>query len=73
MHNPPSIVSAIISNLDPQIARGPDGIPEIVLTKYPDEAAIFSKLYNKCPAGSCFPAVPVFKKTRDLLGSYLYM
>lgn len=74
MHETPSIVSAMTSNLDSKITRVPDVIHEIVLKKCPEEeAATFSKLYNKCCAAGSFPAVPISKKSRDLLGFYVYL
>lgn len=67
----PPIVSAVISNLDPSNACGPNGIPVIDLEKCaPELDFILSKQYNKCFTDAFFPApwkspflVSVFKNS----------
>lgn len=73
IHITPSMVSTIISNLDPNNACEPDGIPIIVIKKcVPERAPVLLKLFINCLAAACFLAywksssvVPVFKDSSE--------
>ena len=66
-------VAAVIAQLDPSKATGPDGIPVVVLQKCsPELSPVLSKLYAKCVSESCFPScwkfpsvIPVFKNSGE--------
>ena len=65
--------AAVIAQLDPSKATGPDGIPVVVLQKCsPELSPVLSKLYPKCVSESCFPScwefpsvIPVFKNSGE--------
>ena len=66
----PKMVKKAISELDLSKAKGPDGIPVVVLKNCePELSSILAKLFNLCLKESCFPdcwkvsyTVPAFKK-----------
>ena len=66
-------VAAVIAQLDPSKATGPDGIPVVVLQKCsPELSPVLSKLFAKCVSESCFPScwkfpsvIPVFKNSGE--------
>lgn len=85
---PESVMSVIISKLEPYKVYGLDGIPAILFKnkEYPELATVLFNLYNRCFVVSCFlgfwesSAVPVFKNSRDqifciinLLFFYLFL
>lgn len=58
MHITPSMISAVIFNLDPHKSCGFDGIPTILKKCASELSSVLSTVYNKCVAASCFPACP---------------